>query len=483
MKNNARRLLSFLIAVVMALGLVGCGKDKEPSDPNHFVIGDYELQYKGACLMTDSDGKDAVVLTLDFTNNSKEDAEYLWSVFEKAVQNSTDLEGAFIYVSEESYEMVTDAELTDVAPGETIEVRSAYTLNDTTSQVEITFFDLLEKYKRTITIDPTTLTREETQSETSASQTGETATSEQTGDALLDWWNGDWYGWWTVTGGDGEYESWNNKWWDCCANISIGADYTGKVIIWDEDLPRDNALSEANVALSAVGTGEYGTLTSEGGYIFDGELSHADWIIDPALMDYDNLICIDGWYEDADGSFHYAMYLRPWGTLWDDIAADSPDNLPYYYESWYLPLIKAGKSMPDMLGGEAQDGTGEDKVTQQGGVESEQTGTAVDDEYGKSNADATGIAKLEDMQALYKICFENRTDGYHVFTYEEARDMLGCDGIVSKKASFTWNDTKHTYRWETEDGKDFLSISFVLEDGEEWYDSCSMSENVINGLW
>ncbi len=50
-------------------------------------------------------------------------------------------------------------------------------------------------------------------------------------------------------------------------------------------------------------------------------------------------------------------------------------------------------------------------------------------------------------------------------------------------ASFTWNETKHTYRWETEDGKDFLSISFELEDGQEWYWSCSMSENVINGLW
>lgn len=136
------------------------------------------------------------------------------------------------------------------------------------------------------------------------------------------------------------------------------------MIIWDEDLPQDNALSEANVVLSAIGTGEYGTLTFEGGYIFEDELSHTDWIIDPAMMDYDNLICIDGWYENADGSFHYAMYLRPWGTLWDDISADSPDNLPYYYESWYLPLIEAGKSMPDMLGGEAQDGTGEDEVIQ-----------------------------------------------------------------------------------------------------------------------
>lgn len=47
MKINARRLLAFLIALVMALGLVGCGKEKEPSDPNHFIIGDYALQYKG----------------------------------------------------------------------------------------------------------------------------------------------------------------------------------------------------------------------------------------------------------------------------------------------------------------------------------------------------------------------------------------------------------------------------------------------------
>lgn len=482
MKNNAKRLLSFLIAVVMALGLVGCGKEKEPSDPNHFVIGDYELQYKGACLMTDSDGKDSVVLTLDFTNNGKEDAEYLWSVFEKAVQNDTDLEGAFIYVSEESYEMVTDAQLTDVAPGETIEVRSAYTLNDTASPVEITFFDLLEKHKRTITIDPTTLTREETQSESSAFKTGETETTASTDDALLDWWNGDWYGWWNVTGGDGEYESWNNKSWDCCANVSIGADYTGKLIIWDEDLPQDNALSEANVALSAIGTGEYGTLTSEDGYFMDGELVHADWIVDPGIVDYDDLICIDGWYEDEDGNFHYAMYLRPWGTLWDDVAADDPDNLPYYYESWYLPLVEAGKAMPDTLGGEAQAGTNEDEVTQPSGAEPEQTGTAADDEYGKSNPDAVGIAKLEDMQALYKICFENRSNAYHLFNYEDARDALGGDGVVFKNP-YAWNETKHTYRWETEDGKDYFNISFTLEGDEEWYDSCNMSENVINGLW
>lgn len=480
--KNANRLWGLLLAALMLLTLTACG-DKEPADPNLVKVGDYTVLYKGASIMTDDEGNDAVVLTLDYTNNSKEDAAFWTVIFEKAMQDGIALDTALVYPDPDSYVSVTDDKFTAVAPGKTFELHTAFVLRDMTTPIEMKFSDLFEKKGGTITIDPATLARKETQPKAPTSQTGEPTTAASTGDALLDWWNGDWYGWWTVTGGDGEYESWNNQWWDCCANISIGADYTGKVIIWDEDLPQDNALSEANVALSAIGTGEYGTLTSEGGYIFDGELSHADWIIDPALMDYDNLICIDGWYEDGDGSFHYAMYLRPWGTLWDDIAADSPDNLPYYYESWYLPLIEAGKSMPDTLGGEAQDGTGEDEVIQQGGTESEQTGTAADDEYGKSNADATGIAKLEDMQALYKICFESRTDGYHVFTYEEARDMLGCDGVVWKKASFTWNETKHTYRWETEDGKDYLSISFVLEDGEEWYDSCSMSENVINGLW
>ena len=483
MKKNIARFVCLLLAAVMALSLAACGKEKTPSDPDHIVIGDYELQYKGACLMTDTDGKDSIVLTLDFTNNSKEDAVYLWSVFEKVVQNGTELEGAFIYVSEDSYEMVTDAQLTDVAPGETIEVRSAYTLIDTASPVEITFFDLLEKYKGTITIDPTTLTRDE---ETAAAFAGTKGKSDiPTGDPLLDWWNGDWYGWWTVSGGDGDYESWSNLWWDCCANISIGAEYTGEIIIWDEDLPLDNAVCEASVSLSAAGTGEHGTLFSEEGYFMDGDLAHADWIVDPGLMDYEDMICIDGWYEDESGSFKYNMYLRPWGTLWDDVdSGDWPDN----YENWYLPLIEAGKSAPSTVGGEpdlSSEEQGSAAADDKNSTETKDTsdsGSAADEDYGKSNPDAVGIAKLEDMQVLYKKCFENRTSAYHLFSYEDAVAALGCDGVVFK-TPYAWNETTHTYRWETADGSDYFNISFQMEDGEEWYSSCNMSENVINGLW
>ena len=57
----------------------------------------------------------------------------------------------------------------------------------------------------------------------------------KTGDKLLDWWNGDWYGWWKMTGCSGYYEDMEGGWWDICGNIDIGADKTGVVRLWDED--------------------------------------------------------------------------------------------------------------------------------------------------------------------------------------------------------------------------------------------------------
>lgn len=40
----------------------------------------------------------------------------------------------------------------------------------------------------------------------------------------------------------------------------------------------------AVVSLSEAGTGEYGTMMSEGGWFTDIELEHADWIVDPGLF-------------------------------------------------------------------------------------------------------------------------------------------------------------------------------------------------------
>ena len=168
-----------------------------------------------------------------------------------------------------------------------------------------------------------------------------------TGDALLDWWNGDWYGWWTMTGCSGDYEDLEGAWWDICGAIDIGEDGTGTVTLWDEDYTKSEPMVSASVSLSDDGTSIYGTMTSEGGAFTDIALEHGDWIVDPGLVDYGDMIHIDGDYENGGNAFHYDIYLRPWGTYWVDV---DEEDLPNLYDSWYLPLIDAEEPMPDSIG-------------------------------------------------------------------------------------------------------------------------------------
>ena len=161
MKQTKTKTLCLLLAALMLLSsLTACGKDKE-KDSNLIKLGDYELLYKGACIMEDSDGNDAIVLTLDFTNNGKENASYLWSVDETLMQNGVELEAATVFADYDTFETVIEGQFTDVAPGATVEVRTAYLLQDTTSPVEATFEQFLGKKSGKITVDPTTLSRVE----------------------------------------------------------------------------------------------------------------------------------------------------------------------------------------------------------------------------------------------------------------------------------------------------------------------------------
>ena len=350
MKQTKTKLLCLLLAVLMLLSLTACGKEKT-ADSNLIKLGDYQLLYKGACIMTDSDGNDAIVLTLDFTNNGKDNASYLWSVDETVMQNGVELEVATVFADYDTFETVIEGQFADVAPGATLEVRTAYLLQDTTSPVEATFEQSFGKKSSKITIDPSSLNRETPAAVTTGGEPSvdSTLTSDpaETGDALLDWWNGEWYGWWKMSGCYGSYENMEGNWWDVCGDIDIGTDYTGTITLWDEDYTRSEPMASAQVSLSEAGTGEHGTVMSEGGWFTNVALEHADWIIDPALLDYDDMIWISGDYENGDDEFHYDIYLRPWGLYWVDM---DESGYPYRYTDWYLPLIDAGKSMPDAIG-------------------------------------------------------------------------------------------------------------------------------------
>lgn len=450
MKQTKTKLLCLLLTVLMLLSsLTACGKEKT-ADSNLIKLGDYQLLYKGACIMTDSDGNDAIVLTLDFTNNGKDNASYLWSVDETVMQNGVELEVATVFTDYDTFETVIEGQFTEIAPGTTLEVKTAYVLKDAAAKVEATFEQFLGKKNGTITIDPSTLSRE-----ASADSTGSTDTTlpAQTGDALLDWWNGAWYGWWTMTGCSGAYESMAGQWWDACAVIDIGSDYTGTVTIWDEDYSRADPITQASVTLNSAGAGEHGTVMSESGYFTNLPLEHADWIIDPAINsrfpDVENMICIEGWYEDGEDEFYYEVYLRPWGQLWDDFAADYPDDIPYYYDDWYLPLVESGSAMPDVVGGEAASSTsgGTDAMTQ--------TPTAANVSGGD------GIVTEEQVQKGYVWMNEVNNNIFYA-TYDDIVAYFGVEGhFVKEEYSDHMKANYRYYKWISEDDDShFIYVNF-----------------------
>ena len=342
-----RRLLSILLCAVLIFSLSACGvlekvkgginiggKDKSSA---HIKLGKIELDYLGAEIMKDTDGKDALVISLSFTNNGKEDASYIWSVSEEAVQGKEALSTTMVVLNPFTYETTTDSQLLTAKPGETLDIRTAFLLEDRETPVKITFSQLLGKKSGKITVNPAELASSEPQN----------TFNQSTGDSLLDWWNGEWYGWWIMRGCSGAYEKYEGLWWDCYAYIDAGSDYNGTITIWDDTCTKDDGLSVVSISLSASGTGSHGTLFSEDGYFLGADVAHADWIVDPGLMDYDNMINIDGWYEGEDGEYHYILYLRPWGVLWDDVAANGEDmSLPYYYDI-YKSYIEAGLPLPE----------------------------------------------------------------------------------------------------------------------------------------
>lgn len=149
-----------------------------------------------------------------------------------------------------------------------------------------------------------------------------------------DAWLGDWYGWWKI---ESELGSMPRSWYDCCARIAEQEDGSLLLTLWDED----GTASEPIAELRMIRRGE--TIEALGGYFLFAEVREGEWRLerpDPALYLADEL-------HDAEGErFSYSIYLRPWGKPW--IGAEK-DQLPFYYEDWYLPAIRAGEKMPDRI--------------------------------------------------------------------------------------------------------------------------------------
>ena len=175
-------------------------------------------------------------------------------------------------------------------------------------------------------------------------------------------WAGDYYGWWTVVDGGGEYDNeslYISHAWDACAHIYDYGNGTGYIEIWDED---NDDVAWADVKFEA-GLTDRGRITSVSGMFYNADIKAGEWIIDPAegmMSRFEGMLCISGRYvqpDDENSWIDYHIFLRPWGMKWDDVKNGDisdmiyTDMMPFEYENWYLPLIEAGEPMPDRFEG------------------------------------------------------------------------------------------------------------------------------------
>ena len=151
---------------------------------------------------------------------------------------------------------------------------------------------------------------------------------------------GDWYGWWRMKNTSGDWAHMYGYYWDCLAEIRETEDGGLHLLLWDEDMAKDDWLSQASLVL------DYGEPQLKEGDFLDRTLSAGDWNMRVSQDANGTLLTIKGKYDAVGkGGFSYEINLRPWGSLWEV----PKDEQPYYYEDWYLPLIEAGEGMPDAL--------------------------------------------------------------------------------------------------------------------------------------
>lgn len=154
-------------------------------------------------------------------------------------------------------------------------------------------------------------------------------------------WTGDWYGRWQIQDASGEF---SDAWYDCCASILPDAGGTFTMILWDEDGSRQVPMGQ--VVLKAQENGE-AVLCSDSGYFWFSQLKDGEWTLDPSASSFADTLEIRGQHVSEEADFAYSIVLRPWGLDWKDVPMEQQ---PFHYETWYLPLIQAGKSMPDRIG-------------------------------------------------------------------------------------------------------------------------------------
>lgn len=183
-------------------------------------------------------------------------------------------------------------------------------------------------------------------------------------------WNGGWYGMWTISHAEGDWRALDRQSYDLFARISVGENGEGTMTLWDEKLSEDEPMGVLDIAVTLGDENEARTIRVTGGKLWLSVIEpggiELDYIPDGAAMSPDgdaaegggielpapdeaasgSIYTASAHYAAEEGSFDFALILRPWGADWGAVELAAPDMLPYYYKDRYLPAIEAGEGFP-----------------------------------------------------------------------------------------------------------------------------------------
>ena len=159
---------------------------------------------------------------------------------------------------------------------------------------------------------------------------------------------GDWYGWMTVTGRTDFWKQINGEVYDAMCKIEMEDDNFGTCTIFDAGMPYEKPIARVKIVVNDKGTDPKKGLMCDdnNGFFLDGDFDmHNKWNVDPGQFDWSNYMMIASTYVDEDevDAMDYVFHFKKWGDDWSDFSQKPP------HFDWYKKLINAGKPMPDTI--------------------------------------------------------------------------------------------------------------------------------------
>ena len=461
-----KRILALILALVMVSSFAACGgkgKGKDKGDPNEIVIGDYTAYYTHSEIVTDYDGDDAIAIYFDFTNNSDENASFLWSMFYTLKQNDVEMEQATVFLSEDSFETLFDSVMEEVAPGETKEVALSYKLADAEAPIEIEFTDLVENEKDHLTIDlaavgtTSSASDEETEEDPGETEDPEEKVGYAFEEDFASMYAGDWHGVAEFYDCTGDYSDEDEMQCDIAARLVFDENgYCTPYIRLCLDQPE-----EENLIVESLDYDEEYDCILINGTLNEKPLDPVESFIE---LEGEDVLYIGAEYDDGSGDvFKLLGCLRRLDDTWDyenDYPYIVQEGVDYYMGMSFEERIELfgydTSLIPELNGNVGSD---------------EQEEPAEDDSEG-----VVELQQLKDWKAWHEEINSYEND-YYKPTIDECVEAMGVEPVAWDVEK--WEEDVQFFKWTTADGKDHIILTIKPADDGNWrYHAFSWSPGV-----